>query len=126
MDIDNNLDKPILSGSDENMDKKTGIDEDKLNIPNLTNNQDVNNDRINNLKMALKSSKQFLACPFCNHQGDTEVEKKCNILNTVFCVFTGGIFWGCHQFFRNKDCNCFDARHTCNSCGQEMNDYKAC
>ncbi len=100
--------------------------EANLNKPILTNNQDVNMNHVKNLKFALKTNPQLISCPYCKFQDFTSIEKKCNTLNTIFCIFTLGIFWGPHQYFRNKDCNCYDVKHTCQKCGQELNQYKAC
>ena len=126
--VDEKLDENILTVSEENLDKQrlTTIENEEINIPKLSNNQDVNIDRLNNLKYALKSSSQFISCPYCNYQDFTGVEKENNMLNTVFCILSLGTLWGCHQFFRNKDCNCFNAKHTCKKCGQEIQNYKTC
>ena len=127
MENDNNLKESIITTSDNNLEKQVLSTGDKnLDIPKLSTNSDINMDRVNNLKFALKTSPQCISCPYCNYQDFTNVERKCNILNTVFCVFTAGIFWSCHQCFRGKDCNCFNATHSCSKCGQEINDYKAC
>ena len=102
------------------------IDDFAMNKPMLTNNQDVNHSHLANLKFALKTKSQLVSCPYCKYQDFTNMENSCNKINLIFCIFTLGIFWCPHQFFRNKDYICYDTKHTCQKCGHELNQYKAC
>ena len=102
------------------------ISEDK-NLPKLTNNQIVPNpSHISNLQAALKTKVQMVSCPFCKCQDFTKVEYQCSKVNLIFCIFTLGIIWAPHQFFRSKDFNCNNAKHSCMRCGQNLSEYKAC
>ncbi len=94
---------------------------ENLNKPMLTINQDINKSNI-----SLKTKSELILCPYCKNQDFSNMDKKLNKLNIIFCIFTLGIFWAPHQLLRNKDCNCYDTKHTCKKCGQEIFEYKAC
>ncbi len=98
------------------------------NKPILTNNQasNPNQEHIDNLKAALKTKSQLVACPFCKSQDFTKIESECSSLNLIFGIVTLGLFWAPHQFFRNKDLNCYNAKHSCVRCGQTLSEYRAC
>lgn len=102
-------------------------EQSNLNKPFLTNNQKTPNEHhISNLKAALKTKSQLVACPYCSYQEFTNLESKCSNINLIFCIATLGIIWGPHQFCRNKDFNCYDSKHSCKRCGQVLSDYSAC
>lgn len=101
--------------------------EPNLDRPFLTYNQEAPNDlHINNLKTALKSDTQLVACPYCRYQDFTNIEVDCSTINVFFCLVTLGIVWCPYQYCRNKDFNCYNTTHWCKRCGQVLSDYKAC
>jgi len=103
------------------------LNEPILDRPILSQNQiNYNQSHIDNLKAALKTQSQLVACPYCKSQDFTKIETQCSTINLLFGIFTIGLCWAPHQFFRNKDCNCFNAKHTCSRCGQTLSEYKAC
>ena len=67
-----------------------------------------------------------LTCQFCKNPVTTNVEKKCNCCTCCLCCVTGFIFWVCIQCCRKKEINCWDATHTCPSCGQILGSYTSC
>lgn len=67
-----------------------------------------------------------ITCQFCKNPVTTQVQKKCNCCSCCLCCMTGLIFWICIQCCRNKEINCWDATHTCPSCGQILGNYTSC
>ncbi len=64
-------------------------------------------------------------CPNCGKTGFTKAEQKWNILNFVFCCCLGPC-WACHQLYKKKDLNCYDAQHNCAGCNHPLASYSAC
>lgn len=95
---------------------------------NVNYNQTTpNNDDIENLKSALKTSPQFVCCPYCKNQAMTRIEKSCSIVDMCVCVFLcTGIGWVLCKACRGKDINCYDANHYCARCGNKLVTYSAC
>ena len=81
---------------------------------------------LENLKKALRTKSSALKCPFCQKQVETEVTKKCSIINIICAIITTPILWGLLKCCRGKDCNCYDAIHKCKRCKKEIADYSAC
>jgi hypothetical protein len=103
-----------------------------INIPEANNNQldapqnESTIEYLENLKKALRTQSSALKCPFCQKQVETEVTKKCSVINILCAIFTTPIFWACLKCCRGKDCNCYDANHKCKRCRREIADYSAC
>jgi hypothetical protein len=109
------------------MNKDERLIEPNLDSPILTNNQmNPNQNHINNLQSALKSQSQLVACPYCKSQDFTKIESECSNINLFFCIISLGLLWTPHQCLRNKDYNCYNAKHSCVRCGQMLADYRAC
>lgn len=83
---------------------------------------------LDNLQKSLKSSSQFVGCPYpnCKNQGMTRVQQSCSICNICCCVLTAAIPWLIFQAIRKKDINCWDADHYCVRCGNKLASYRAC
>ena len=88
--------------------------------------QHIFNSYLENLKKALRTKSSALKCPFCQKQVETEVTKKCSVINIICAVITTPIFWALLKCCRGKDCNCYDANHKCKRCKREIADYSAC
>ena len=56
----------------------------------------------------------------------TLVTKEFNCCACLLCFCTGLIWYVCIQACRGKDICCYDARHTCPSCGNVLGQYTAC
>ena len=96
-------------------------------VPAVSWNQLIPNpSELTNLQAALKSSTQFVSCPFCKYQAMTRVEQKCSAGSTLCCVFTGGVCWLGTQLCRGKDLNCKDTDHFCTRCGNKLANYHSC
>jgi hypothetical protein len=81
---------------------------------------------LDNLQMALKSTPQFVSCPYCRYQGMTQTERKCSCCNLLCCIFCAAIPWLICQACRGKDINCYDADHYCTRCHNKLSTYRAC
>ncbi len=56
----------------------------------------------------------------------THVNHSCNIINLVFACCCGGC-WYCHQIFKHKDLNCYNADHFLDAGkSQQVAAYSAC
>ena len=73
----------------------------------------------------LKSHPKYTTCPYCKADDITNVTRKANLLNGVFCYFCVG-YWLCYMMFKKRDINCWDASHTCQKCSKEIVPYSAC
>lgn len=78
------------------------------------------------LKDSLRSTPQYVGCPYCKKQGMTRVERSCSCCNVLCCLFTALGPWLCFQACRGKDINCCDADHYCYACGNKLGHYDAC
>ena len=74
----------------------------------------------------LLSSPVTILCPDCKVTVTTNVKKSINCCNCVFCIFSLGIFWACHQCCKHKSMHCCDATHQCPTCGKVFGIYSAC
>ncbi len=81
---------------------------------------------LDNLRKALRTQSSHLKCPFCQKSVETEVTKKCSIINILCFIITTPILWACLKCCRGKDCNCYDANHKCKRCRREIANYSAC
>ena len=124
-----------------NTTNSTGMEREMFPINNLNNNLPRNNPpqlnvtqnqtmitqyEVNNISKILKSSGQFIACPYCKAQGVTRTEETCSLFNVSCGVIFGPIPWILFQALRRKDINCYDAEHHCIQCGSKLATYKAC
>ena len=94
-------------------------------VPQVVTNQ-IDEVEMNAVKMSLKSSGQFVACPYCRHQSVTSTEQNCSAKNVLCCVFFQPVSWVLFQAVRNKDINCYDVDHFCTRCGNKLAEYRAC
>ncbi len=83
-------------------------------------------EKILNLQQALKSKPKHVCCPFCYKQGMTKANTECSILAISLCCIGGLFIPMIVQCIRGKDCNCNNAEHYCEGCGNKLADYKAC
>jgi hypothetical protein len=96
-------------------------------VPPMTTNQATPSQaEVENLRLALKSSPQFVNCPYCKTQGMTRTEQACSIPSILCCFCFGGIPWLLCQACRGKDINCYDAQHYCVRCNSNLSSYQAC
>ncbi len=96
-------------------------------VPALPRNQiTANQTDIDNLRAALRSTSNFVNCPYCRNQAMTRTERNCSVGNIICAVLTIGIIWLPFQCFRSKDINCYDADHFCTKCGNVLANYRAC
>ena len=82
-------------------------------------------DAMQDINEMLKSNPKYTNCPMCTHSGITWIERKANILNLVFCICLGGIWW-LFMMWKKKDPVCWDANHYCMGCEKLISEYKAC
>lgn len=94
--------------------------------PIVLNQTRLDEVEVNNLKMSLKSNAQYVACPYCKHQSLTRADQTCSVGSVLCCVAFGGLMWLLFQGIRKKDINCYDAKHYCIRCGNNLANYKAC
>ena len=78
------------------------------------------------ISTVLKSNPQFVVCPYCKAHLPTRTERELSFKNTICCIFSGPVFWGIFQILKNKDLNCYDARHYCLKCNANLMNYQAC
>ena len=76
--------------------------------------------------MNLKSNSQYVVCPYCKQITPTRTEKKMSFKNLLLCLCCSPTVWAGVQIFRQKDLNCFDAKHYCLRCNSLLADYTAC
>jgi hypothetical protein len=96
-------------------------------VPAVAKNQIIPNpSEIENLQAALKSSTQFVYCPYCKNQAFTKIETKCSVPNILCSVVTAVILWVPFQLCRSKDLSCNNAIHYCNRCNNVLANYRAC
>jgi len=122
---ENNVNANNIHDSLNNQDKTA----DEIPLDNENNIKNANASMIEylvNLKKSLKTRPSTLKCPYCHTQVETEVVKKCSIINIFCMIFTTPIFWAFFKCIRRKDCNCYDACHKCTSCRREIAEYSAC
>lgn len=101
----------------------------RCNVPqlNIAQNQTlITQYEVNNLSKVLKSSGQFIACPYCKTQAVTRTEETCSFFNVACGLMFGPVAWIVFQGLRRKDINCYDAEHYCIQCGSKLSSYKAC
>ena len=55
----------------------------------------------------------------------TTVTNKMNTVSLVTLICLTGC-WMCHQAYKRKDINCYDADHVCSKCGKSQGNYSAC
>ena len=67
-----------------------------------------------------------LNCNFCHKPITTTVTQEFNCCACLLCWCTGLLWYVCIQACRGKDICCYDARHTCPSCGNVLGQYTAC
>ena len=67
-----------------------------------------------------------IKCPYCNNTVNTKVKEIYSCKACCLCCITGVCFYICVQACRDKDICCFDAEHTCPTCGKRLGNYKAC
>ena len=67
-----------------------------------------------------------MVCPFCRNQIATEVKKRWNWFNCIFCLWAGAFCYIAMQFCRNKEINCYDSEHFCPVCKNKIGDYSSC
>ena len=65
-------------------------------------------------------------CNHCKNAITTLSVKSCNCAAYCLCCWTGWLIYCIIQACRDKDCCCYDAIHTCPSCGNTVATYKAC
>ncbi len=61
----------------------------------------------------------------CCGGAPTSVENSYNCVNLITCVLCNPC-WFVHQACKTKDMNCYDARHSCTTCGKVRGEYSAC
>ena len=81
---------------------------------------------LENLKQALRTKSSLLKCPFCRKSTETQVVKKCSVINILCFIFSTPVLWAVFKCFRGKDCNFYNANHSCNRCKREIAEYSAC
>ena len=87
---------------------------------------DVSHNETNKVvENTLRSFEVFTHCPHCRKGVETTTVKTCNFANLLCCIFLTGC-WECCQMFKVKDMNCYDATHSCKSCGKQIGTYSAC
>lgn len=92
----------------------------------IANNQTVPiNYQIMAMESVLKSNPQYILCPYCKQVTPTKAMRSLSYWNTLLCV-ASPMIWGIAKIFRNKDLNCYDADHSCLSCGANLSKYKSC
>jgi hypothetical protein len=94
--------------------------------PIIVHNQIVKPNELAGMQATLKSSPQFVSCPFCHHQGLTNTRTSCSVLNCLCCICATPLCWLLFQVIRGKDINCKDADHFCVRCGNKLSSYSAC
>lgn len=115
------------SCNDENSQPFINSSEDMITSQSLNNNQTTpNSQEVETLQKTLRSSTQFILCPFCHISGMTIIEKECSCSNVVCSIFTTPLSWLIYQVCRRKDLNCYNATHRCQKCGNVLGIYKAC
>ncbi len=67
-----------------------------------------------------------LTCQFCKTPITTHVKKTFDCCSCLLCLFTSFLIWLCVQCCRDKEINCWDAKHTCPNCGQVLRYYNSC
>ena len=94
---------------------------------NIAQNQTlITQYEVSNISKVLKSSGQYVACPYCRAQAITRTEETCSMLNVACGFMFGPVTWILFQALRRKDINCYDAEHYCIQCGSKLASYKAC
>jgi hypothetical protein len=96
----------------------------QLNI--VQNQTEINQFEVSSMQKTLKSSGQFVVCPYCKRHNVTRTEERCSFLNVACCVVFGPIPWILLQALRKKEINCYNAEHFCIHCGSKLASYKAC
>lgn len=92
----------------------------------INNNQIVPvNYQVMAMETCLRSNPQFILCPYCKQMTPTRTVRSMNYWNVMFCLCSP-MLWGVTKIFRNKDLNCYDADHSCLSCGANLSKYKSC
>ena len=99
----------------------------KMEVPLM--NPTVNQTQPNGLSTVaiskvLRSTSQFIVCPFCNQFVPTKTERSCSCPNICCFLFTG--VYPCFQILREKDLNCYNASHFCPNCNKLVHQYRAC
>lgn len=96
-------------------------------IVNPTTNQTQPTNGLNSIAIAkvLRSTSQFVLCPFCSEFVPTRAERSCSCASTC-CFLCGFIPYLCFQVLREKDINCCNANHYCPNCNAIVHQYRAC
>ena len=118
-----NLQSPIIAGEEVVHNQTEEISNDSITSDHSAA---IQNKRIENLRKALRTRPQTIRCPFCEKNGETEVERSCNTKNTLCSIFTLSIGWLIYMLCKGKDLNCCNAIHTCKHCHRMLGDYSAC
>lgn len=101
--------------------------QDIINSQSIVNNQTVPNpEEMKAIQTSLRSSSQFILCPFCTISGMTIVEKEYSCSNILCCIFSTPITWLLFQVCRQKDLNCYNVTHRCQKCGNVLGTYRSC
>ena len=90
----------------------------------LSPTQNIYNPSI--LATTLKSESKIITCPYCKAVNFTKVDQSCNCGNVCCCFCTTIVCWAIYQLARDKDVNCYDAKHYCTKCNQLIYSYSAC
>ena len=90
----------------------------------LTPTQNIFNPTI--FATTLKSESKIITCPYCQAVNFTRVDQSCNCGNVCCCLCASLVCWAIFQLARDKDVNCYDAKHYCKKCKQLIYSYSAC
>ena len=66
-----------------------------------------------------------MTCWNCQVPITTKTEKKWNCLSCIFC-YVCNVFYCIFQAIRKRNILCFDIKHRCPRCGQNLGFYKSC
>lgn len=78
------------------------------------------------LSTVLKSQPVTVECPFCKGVCVTRTERQLSWKSCLFSLLGTPYLWFLTQICRNKDLNCYNAKHYCLKCNAELGEYSAC
>ena len=79
------------------------------------------------LALPANTSKPYVTtCPGCGQSVLTNANRTFNCCTCLLCYCTGICFFLCIQACRGKDFCCYDAVHSCPSCGRTLSSYQSC
>ena len=91
----------------------------------IYNQMAINQFNLMNLSSVLKTEPRFIVCPYCHQYAPTKTERTISYENILLCLCCGPAIWAGSQAIRNKDFNCYNAKHYCMYCNKFLSEYKA-